>query len=181
MSAKLIKITDENYKILDGMKDGKLRTMNSVVSFLIENLKSKKRAKPKKDSKPKVEADLNLPEVVNKKEPSKSWQVWEAYRDAYKLRYDSEPIHNAKQMAHCKQLISRLGLNLAIEVTRFYLTVNDQWQLRRSHDLGSLVKDCESFVRRMERDIRTISLDRTRQVERLSEWDQFRRKIQEQG
>ena len=181
MKQYTMRLDAQNHDALMALKKGKHKSLNSVLTELItfynKTLVSKggKRRDPK--DQPKVEANLSLPEVVTKKEPSKSWQVWEAYRDAFKLRYGSEPIHNSKQMAHCKQLISRLGLDLAIEVARFYLTVNDQWQLRRSHDLGSLVKDCEAFARRMEIDATTFSSDYLREAERASDWDLYLKKL----
>lgn len=72
-------------------------------------------------------------------------RVWAAYREAYLATYGQEAKPNAKNYAHCKQLVDRLGEEGAVAVVRFYLSHKNSWYVQRCHPLDACVKDAEGL------------------------------------
>lgn len=70
--------------------------------------------------------------------------IWESYADAYKRRYNKDPVRNAKVNGQVKQLGQRLGKD-AVEVVRFFLTHNDGFYLKKVHQIGLCLQDAESL------------------------------------
>lgn len=86
-----------------------------------------------------------------KKEPNPlNKEIWTAYRDAYFLRYNVEPVRNLKTNANISQLAARLGAE-AVDVVKFYLTHNGGFYLQTQHPIGSCLKDCEGLRTQMLR------------------------------
>lgn len=83
------------------------------------------------------------------KPPSGGSMVWAAYVRAYQAAYSQEPARNAKQNAHCSQLVARLGLDDAIAVVGFYLTHRKAWYVQSVHQLEYCVKDAEALRTQM--------------------------------
>lgn len=71
-------------------------------------------------------------------------QTWFSYASSYKDRYGVMPVRNAKVNSQVKQLAQRIGSE-APDVAGFYLTVNDAFIVRGTHDLGLLVSRAESM------------------------------------
>lgn len=71
--------------------------------------------------------------------------TWDAYTIAYLERYGVEPVRNAKVNAQIAQLVQRLGAEEAPQVAMFYVTVNDSFFIRASHELGLLVARAEGI------------------------------------
>lgn len=71
--------------------------------------------------------------------------TWDAYTIAYLERYGVEPVRNAKVNAQIAQLVQRLGAEEAPQVAMFYVTINDSFFIRSSHELGLLVSRAEGI------------------------------------
>ncbi|WP_448693558.1 hypothetical protein [Pseudomonas rhizophila] len=71
--------------------------------------------------------------------------TWDAYTIAYLERYGVEPVRNAKVNAQIAQLVQRLGAEEAPQVAMFYVTINDSFFIRSSHELGLLVARAEGI------------------------------------
>lgn len=109
---------------------------------------------PIPDSKPLPSAVAPAPtniEVLRPKAKQKTDSqianaaTWDAYTIAYLERYGVEPVRNAKVNAQVAQLVQRLGANEAPQVAMFYVTINDSFFIRSSHDLGLLVSRAEGI------------------------------------
>lgn len=71
--------------------------------------------------------------------------VWDAYTIAYLDRYGVEPVRNAKVNGQIAQLVQRLGAEEAPQVAMFYVTINDSFFIRASHEFGLLVSRAEGI------------------------------------
>lgn len=71
--------------------------------------------------------------------------TWDAYTIAYLERYGVEPVRNAKVNAQIAQLVQRLGADEAPQVAMFYVTINDSFFIRASHEFGLLVSRAEGI------------------------------------
>ena len=74
---------------------------------------------------------------------SKGSLVWNAYSEAYELKYNIPPKRNAKQNSICVKLVDRLGVEDAIGVAAYYPSVRNAFDCARGHALEILLKDCE--------------------------------------
>lgn len=71
--------------------------------------------------------------------------VWKAYAEAYFIRYQTNPVRNAKINAQVKQLVQRLGEEAAA-VAEFYVqSINEAFVVRKCHELGALVAGAETY------------------------------------
>lgn len=71
-------------------------------------------------------------------------EIWEAYREAYASRYNTEPVRNAKVNSVVAQLGRRLGLE-APDVVRFFLTHNKSLYVSGLHDIGLCLAHAEAL------------------------------------
>ncbi|WEX18939.1 hypothetical protein P2T68_16980 [Pseudomonas sp. G11] len=71
--------------------------------------------------------------------------TWDAYTIAYLERYGVEPVRNAKVNGQIAQLVQRLGAIEAPQVAMFYVTINDSFFIRASHEFGLLVARAEGI------------------------------------
>jgi len=90
---------------------------------------------------------------VEKKEPTEESTApgarsWLAYATAYKLRYGTFPVRNAKVNALLTQFVKRIPQVEAPRVAEFYLTHQGPLYVRSAHCVDLLVRDCEKL--RME-------------------------------
>lgn len=92
--------------------------------------------------------DINITKPPKKLKPDPitelNQKVWEAYSNAYFVRYKTEPIRNAKINSQISQIAKRLGVE-AIEVVKFYLSHNDSFYLKNLHSLGLCLNSAESL------------------------------------
>lgn len=86
-------------------------------------------------------AKRNLP--AKPKEQSPASVVWQAYSDAYEQRWGSRPPTSAKGYSLCKQLVSRIGQEEAVEVARFYVAHPRTRYIQAMHPLQMLIYDAE--------------------------------------
>lgn len=83
-------------------------------------------------------------------------EIWEAYREAYKRRYQVEPVRNATTNAQCSSLAKRLG-RAAIDIVQFYLTHNDGFYLKNQHPIGLCLHQAESLHTQWQRGVAVTS------------------------
>lgn len=79
------------------------------------------------------------------KEPAPTARTWDAYSEAYKTRYSTEPVRNATVNGQLAQLVARLGAIEAPQVAAWYLTHRNQFYVSCGHSVGVLVRDCEKL------------------------------------
>lgn len=124
-----------------------LDSLSSDSGFLIPAL-------PSEDQKPlpvaKAQAASNVKVLQPKSKQKTPAQIantstWDAYTIAYLERYGVEPVRNAKVNAQIAQLVQRLGADEAPQVAMFYVTINDSFFIRASHELGLLVSRAEGI------------------------------------
>lgn len=72
-------------------------------------------------------------------------QTWAAYRSAYRLRHGVDPVRNAKVNTNVRDLVKRLGRDEAPQVAGWFLSVNEQYAVKRMHDLGVLLAGAEAY------------------------------------
>lgn len=72
-------------------------------------------------------------------------QTWAAYRTAYRLRHGVDPVRNAKVNTNVRDLVKRLGREEAPHVAGWFLSVNEQYAVKRMHDLGVLLAGAEAY------------------------------------
>jgi hypothetical protein len=87
------------------------------------------------------------PKAAKEKTPSQiaNSNTWAAYANAYFDRYSVEPVRNAKVNGQVAQLVQRLGAEEAPNVAAFYVTINDSFFIRSSHEFGLLVARAEGI------------------------------------
>jgi len=71
--------------------------------------------------------------------------VWAAYSQAYKERYQVEPVRNAKVNGQLAQLVSRLGAEEAPGVARSYLDNRNGLYVASKHCVDLLLRDAEKL------------------------------------
>lgn len=74
-----------------------------------------------------------------------TFETWQAYANAYRDRYGAFPVWNKANGGKIAQIISRLGKDVAPQVARFYLSINDRFYVLKMHAVGNLLADCESI------------------------------------
>ena len=94
-----------------------------------------KKQTPKKGQKVKVVSD--------------STRVWNAFSEAYKIRYGVEPVRNAKTNGQVAQLLTRLPKEDCPNLVRFFVAHHDQFYLRKGHDIGLCLQDSQSLYTQM--------------------------------
>lgn len=72
-------------------------------------------------------------------------QTWAAYRMAYRLRHGVDPVRNAKVNTNVRDLVKRLGREEAPQVAGWFVGVNEQYAVKRMHDLGVLLAGAEAY------------------------------------
>jgi hypothetical protein len=67
------------------------------------------------------------------------------YAEAYRSKYTTDPVMNARVYGQLSQLVKRIGAVSAPEVAAFYVRHNDQLYIRSRHPVGLLLRDCEGL------------------------------------
>lgn len=119
--------------ILNELDQNKLDSVNTVAA-----------AQPTAPIEPVTQ--LMTIEVDTVKSKPKTEQTWRAYCEAYQLRYNVEPLRNAKVNAQLKQFCERVGYEEGPELMRFYLGINDFWYVKQMHTVGIALADAEKIV-----------------------------------
>lgn len=121
---------------------------------------------------PPAEGEL-LPPVLSKKEQQQQNETefqnvcrdtWRAYQEAYAYRYKTEPVRNAKVNTQIRQLVQRLGKEAAPVAAFYVFSVNEQFVVRKSHDLGALLASAEGYRTQWATNS-TMTATRARQID----------------
>jgi hypothetical protein len=105
------------------------------------------------DNSIQCNSDLNLassvePAEIKISEPEQikpTTLVWESYAEAYKRRYGTAPVRNAKTNSQITQLVKRLSESEAPDVAAFYVTHNAWKYTNAGHAIGMLLLDAEKL------------------------------------
>ncbi|MNJ48796.1 hypothetical protein D3C77_440010 [compost metagenome] len=92
---------------------------------------------------PRVEIPADMPGP--KDQTCKTFKVWANYAMAYRKRYSTWPVWNAKVGGQLGQLVDRLGADVAHHVAAHYLKTCDAAVLRKCHSLNELLVNAESY------------------------------------
>ena len=92
---------------------------------------------------PRVEIPSDMPGP--KDQTCKTFRTWANYAFAYRKRYSTWPVWNAKAGGQVGQLIDRLGADVAPQVAAYYLTTSDAQVIRDCHSLNILVAKAEAI------------------------------------
>lgn len=79
------------------------------------------------------------------KPTAQTGDVWAAYAQAYKERYQVEPVRNAKVNGQLAQLIARLGADESPGVARAYLDNRNGLYVASKHCVDLLLRDAEKL------------------------------------
>ncbi len=71
--------------------------------------------------------------------------TWNAYATAYRDRYDTDPVRNAKVNSQLGQLVDRLGADDAPRVAAWFVAHNRQDYVRGLHAVDLLLRDAEAL------------------------------------
>lgn len=72
-------------------------------------------------------------------------EAWSAYSAAFRGRYGTEPVRNAKVNSSIKGFVQRVGREEAPHIADFYLSHSDSFYVRHCHDVAYLQKDAEKL------------------------------------
>ncbi|MEC4022161.1 phage replication protein [Pseudomonas fulva] len=92
---------------------------------------------------PRCEIPADMPGP--KDQSCKTFKAWANYAMAYRKRYHTWPVWNAKAGGQMGQLIDRLGIEVAHHVAAFYLRINDAKLINGCHNLGDLLAKAEAY------------------------------------
>jgi hypothetical protein len=92
---------------------------------------------------PRVEIPADMPGP--KDQSCKTFKVWANYAMAYRKRYSTWPVWNAKVGGQLGQLVDRLGADVAHHVAAHFLKTSDAGVLRKCHSLNELLANAESY------------------------------------
>ena len=92
---------------------------------------------------PRVEIPADMPGP--KDQSCKTFKAWANYAMAYRKRYSTWPVWNAKVGGQFGQLVDRLGADVAHHVAAHFLKTSDAAVLRKCHSLNELLANAESY------------------------------------
>ena len=81
----------------------------------------------------------------NNKDLTPSHETWQAYSDAYELRYKAKPVRNATVNAQLSAFIKRIGFDESPLVAEFFVHHNNQFYVQKMHTVGLLLADAEKL------------------------------------
>lgn len=99
------------------------------------------------------------------KAPPPSAETWDAYADAYRNRYGTDPVRNAQVNAQLSQLVGKLGALEAPLVAAFYVGHNGAFYVRSMHDTSLLLRDAAA-LRTQWATRRTVTATQAQQADR---------------
>ncbi len=83
--------------------------------------------------------------VVPVAPPTISGLAWEAYKSAFREKYQTEPIRNATVNAQILNFIKRVGQDSCCDLIRFFVKHPSKFYEARKHQFGVLLADCEKI------------------------------------
>lgn len=81
----------------------------------------------------------------NGKPATDAGPTWDAYAAAYEVRYEALPLRDAKANALLRQILKRLPLDEAPGVVAHYVRSNNEYYVRRGHELQHLLADVQKL------------------------------------
>ncbi len=72
-------------------------------------------------------------------------EAWIAYSSAYHLRYNADPIRNAKVNGQLAQFCKRVPADEAPSIAAFYVQHNGAYYVKRGHAIDGLLADAEKL------------------------------------
>lgn len=98
---------------------------------------------------------------------AKCRETWGAYSKAYFSRYGTEPVRNQKINSQIKQIVERLGKEAPL-VAEFYVTHNDNFYVRKLHEIGLLLANAENLRTQWAVGWAQMTSGKARQIEQSS-------------
>lgn len=83
------------------------------------------------------------------KPPTDGSRVFTSYAAAYAARYGTAPVRNCTVNSIAARLVERVGLDDAIALAAFYVSLTDQFYTFRYHPLNLCLRDAEGLIMRM--------------------------------
>ncbi|GEM_PF-3110181 len=77
--------------------------------------------------------------------PGKTTAVWQAYSQAYEIRYHVTPTRNARVNGQLAQFLTRVPIDEAPEIARFYVRHPEKFYLAKQHPVWILLRDAEGL------------------------------------
>jgi phage replication O-like protein O len=72
-------------------------------------------------------------------------ETWKAYSLAFHKRYGVNPVRNSKVSSQIKQFVGRIGFQESPHVAAYYVTLNEQFYIKKAHGVGQLLADAEKI------------------------------------
>lgn len=72
-------------------------------------------------------------------------EVWDSYKNAYFLRYQTDPVQNAKVRSIIKQFVQRIGTEEARHVAAYFVSHDDRFYVQKQHQVEQMLKDAEGL------------------------------------
>ena len=88
--------------------------------------------------------DKKLAEKSKKSVPV-TGETWDAYSDAYRKRYGTNPVRNATVSGQLAQFVKRIGIGESPHVARFFVFHNNNFYVQKMHTVGLLLADAEKL------------------------------------
>ena len=98
------------------------------------------------DVKQRTEVDARERAVVEIPNESKltSVNVWLAYQQAYRKRYQIDPLRNARVNTLLLKLAREIGEADAVRLVEYYVSHDNHFYVKKRHDIGVLVSDAQA-------------------------------------
>lgn len=71
--------------------------------------------------------------------------AWEGYAEAYKRRYEADPIRNGKTNKQIAEFVKRVPAGEAPAIAAFFVGLNKRWYVERGHAVDCLLSDAETI------------------------------------
>lgn len=71
--------------------------------------------------------------------------TWNAYSAAYKNRYNAEPVRNQQANGIIAKFVKAVGQDDAPLIARYYVNLNNEFYIRKMHDLKMLIGDAQAI------------------------------------
>jgi hypothetical protein len=112
--------------------------------------KEKEKEEDKRKSvepEPSIPSPLRVSVAAAKKtaSPPKTGLLWISYSEAYKRRYNTDPVRNAKVNGQLSQIVDRLGAEEAPEVAAWYVASQNRFYVQKRHAVDCLLADAEGL------------------------------------
>jgi len=84
-------------------------------------------------------------EKTEKTEEPITRETWNAYSDAYFIRYGTNPVRNATVTGQLAQFVKRIGREESPHVAAFFVHHNNSFYVQKMHTVGLLLADAEKL------------------------------------